>query len=250
MRAHLGRVAHARRGQHLNRSALAAMPSSASAWRHLATPWVNARAPLATMNARAPLATNVAAAASCRRAFSTGPRDVQEARIAAENKFLRARGMQKSDHDGAVALYHEVLKDYAKLGDAYVGLGDYANARDVLERAVAIKERAYGRDHPTVALTLTKLGNAYGQLGDHAKAQDMLERALAIFERAYGRDHPSVAFPLANLGNLCLAYGVESATQVAKAREYFDRAHAIFERAYGPGHQVTQQVRAWLASVS
>ena len=82
-----------------------------------------------------PLAT-VAATASCRRAFSTD----KDARIAAENKSLRARGMEKSDPDRAMALYHEALKDYENLGDAYVGLGDYANARDVLERAVAIKE--------------------------------------------------------------------------------------------------------------
>ena len=32
------------------------------------------------------------------------------------------------------------------------GLGDYAKAIDVLERTVAIEERAYGRDDPTVAL--------------------------------------------------------------------------------------------------
>jgi tetratricopeptide (TPR) repeat protein len=144
----------------------------------------------------------------------------------------------------------EVANTLTNLGNAYGELGDQAKERDMLERALAIQERAYGRDHPDVAQTLMNLGNAYGDLGDQAKKRDMLERALAIFERAYGRDHPSVAFPLANLGNLCLAYGVESATQVAKAREYFDRAHAIFERAYGPGHQVTQQVRAWLASVS
>ena len=72
-------------------------------------------------------------------------------------------------------------------------LGDHAKKRDMLERALAIKERAYGRDHPEVATTLTNLGNAYGDLGDHAKARDMLERALAIKERAYGRDHPEVA---------------------------------------------------------
>ena len=59
----------------------------------------------------------------------------------------------------------------------------------MLERALAIEERAYGRDHPEVATTLTNLGNAYGDLGDHAKERDMLERALAINERAYGRDH-------------------------------------------------------------
>ena len=71
----------------------------------------------------------------------------------------------------------------------------------MLERALAIKERTYGRDHTKVAPTLTNLGNAYGQLGDYAKKRDMLERALAIKERAYGRDHPEVALTLTNLGN-------------------------------------------------
>ena len=213
MRAHLvRRLAHARRGQHLNRSALAAMPSSASAWRHVATPWVNARAPLAT---------NLAAAASCRRAFSTD----KDARIAAENKSLRARGMEKSDPDGAMALYHEALKDYENLGDAYVGLGDYANARDVLERAVAIEERAYGRDHPTVALTLTTLGCAYVDSGDHAKAREVMVRALAIFEREFGRDSTFVATTLTNLG---IAYGYLG--DQAKKRDMLERANHDLSR--------------------
>ena len=50
----------------------------------------------------------------------------------------------------------------------------------MLERALAIQERAYGRDHPNVAFTLNNLGLAYRVLGDNAKARDMLERALAI----------------------------------------------------------------------
>ena len=33
------------------------------------------------------------------------------------------------------------------LGNAYGSLGDHAKKRDMLERALAIKERAYGRDH-------------------------------------------------------------------------------------------------------
>ena len=44
------------------------------------------------------------------------------------------------------------------LGIAYGELGDHAKKRDVLERALAIKERAYGRDHAQVATTLTNLG--------------------------------------------------------------------------------------------
>ena len=48
------------------------------------------------------------------------------------------------------------------LGNAYGALGDPAKSRDVLERALAIEERAYGRDHTNVAFTLWNLGIAYG----------------------------------------------------------------------------------------
>ena len=64
----------------------------------------------------------------------------------------------------------------------------------MLERALAIKERAYGRDHTQVAGVLTYLGNAYGQLGDSAKKRKYVTRAVKIFDAAYGPDHPHAKF--------------------------------------------------------
>ena len=129
----------------------------------------------------------------------------------------------------------KMLRD---LGGAYGYLGDHAKARDVLERALAIKERAYGRDHPEVAKTLTKLGIAYGELGDHAKEREMLERALAMQERTYGRDHVELAI---NLWNLAEANGELGDT--VKQREILERALAINESFYGPDHSETVDCR-------
>ena len=106
------------------------------------------------------------------------------------------------------------------------------------------KERAYGRDHPDVATTLTNLGDAYRALGDSSKARDMLERALAIDERAYGRDHVQVAFSLGSLG---LAYGALG--DAAKKCEYVTRTVKIFEGAYGPGPPHAKWYRAQLESM-
>ena len=75
----------------------------------------------------------------------------------------------------------------------FKNLRQFKKARDLLERALVIKEREYGCDHREVAMTLDNLGNAHGALGDAAKSRDLLERALAIFERAFGRDHPHAA---------------------------------------------------------
>jgi hypothetical protein len=46
----------------------------------------------------------------------------------------------------------------------------------LLERALIIKERHYGPDHPEVATTLANLGNAYGSLGDAQKSQELPEQ--------------------------------------------------------------------------
>ena len=93
----------------------------------------------------------------------------------------------------------QVAHTLNRLGTAHGDLGDAAKKRELVERALAIQEREYGRDHLKVAYTLMNLGNAYGDLGDAAKARDLLERALEIREGEYGRDHPKTAYCRARL---------------------------------------------------
>ena len=100
------------------------------------------------------------------------------------------------------------------LGCAYMGLGDYAKQRDVLERALPIYEREHGSDSAKVAGLLNNLGSAYCRLGDYAKQREFLERALPIFEREQGKESTNVADVLTNLGN---AYG--RLGDYAKARD-------------------------------
>ena len=116
----------------------------------------------------------------------------------------------------------------SSLGNAYGELGDPAKERDMQERALAIQERAYGRDHPEVAITLNNLGIAYGNLGDHAKARDALECALPFMEREHGNDSTQVAGQMTNLGAAYSELG-----DYAKARDVLEAALPIVERAYG-----------------
>ena len=60
----------------------------------------------------------------------------------------------------------------------------------MLERALAIEERAYGPDHIEIAPALFNLGSLHEYLGEKAKAREFIARALAIAERTYGSDHP------------------------------------------------------------
>ena len=52
------------------------------------------------------------------------------------------------------------------LGNAYGQLGNPSKQRDLLKRALAIFERACGRDHVDLAATLGNLALTYGKLGE------------------------------------------------------------------------------------
>ena len=124
------------------------------------------------------------------------------------------------------------LSTLGNLGSAYGDLGDAAKKRDLLERALKIKEAYFGEDRKEVAITLVNLGNAYGDLGDAAKQRDLLERALKIKEAYFGEDHKEVAITLVNLGN---AYG--DLGDAAKQRDLLERALKIKEAYFGEDHK-------------
>jgi len=129
----------------------------------------------------------------------------------------------------------EVMQDASWLLDAagtYLKVrGQPADAKPLLEQALAIDEAAYGLDHPTVAIDLNNLAQILRDLGQPGEAQPLQERALAIDEAAYGPDHPTVA---RNLNNLALI--LRDLGQPGEARPLQERALAIGEAAYGPDH--------------
>ncbi len=109
--------------------------------------------------------------------------------------------------------------------------GEYSAAETVLARAVAIREKALGPDHPDVAATLNNLGSVYKEQGRYEEAEPLHVRALAIREKSLGPDHPSVATSLNSLGNLCTDQG-----RYEEAKALYTRALAIREKALGPDH--------------
>jgi len=113
--------------------------------------------------------------------------------------------------------------------------GRYAEFKDEAllkrERALAIREKALGPDHPLVAQSLNNLGVRYHFQGQHAKAEALHKRALAIREKALGPDHPHVA---TSLNNLAALYQVQG--QYTKAEPLFKRALGIREKALEPDH--------------
>lgn len=73
-------------------------------------------------------------------------------------------------------------------------MSDYAKAEPLLRRALAIREKALGPDHPDTATSLNNLALLYQYVGDYAKAEPLLQRALAIYRKRCGASHFFIDF--------------------------------------------------------
>ncbi len=89
-----------------------------------------------------------------------------------------------------------------RLGYGLNMLADYAAARPLYERALDIRQRVLGADHPDTAQSLNNLAALHYATGDYAAARPLVERALAITERVLGMAHPNTTVVRRNLERL------------------------------------------------
>jgi tetratricopeptide (TPR) repeat protein len=124
----------------------------------------------------------------------------------------------------------------SKIGVYFYHIARYAEARPLHERALAIREKVLGAEHPDTATSLNDLATLLRAQGDLTGARPLYERALAVRERVLGSEHPDTAQSLNDLGSLFRAQG-----DPAAARPLLERALAIFEKVLGPEHPRTAQ---------
>jgi len=148
------------------------------------------------------------------------PERVRELRPIAEAATRRAGG----DGEAGAAVYNSI-------GATLVLAGHYADAEPLLRRAVEIREKVLGPDHPDVARGLNNLGTVYEAMGRYDDAWKYYQRALALKERVMGPRHPSVASGLNNLGVV-----LTRRHRLDEAEQTLERSLAIWQEALGPDH--------------
>jgi len=99
------------------------------------------------------------------------------------------------------------------------------------ERALEIRERAYGTDDPRVATTLNSLANAFRGADRLDEAAAVGERVLELRERVLGPDHPRTGTALNNLGLIYKAMG-----RLDLAEALYLRSLDLRRLAYGEHH--------------
>jgi class 3 adenylate cyclase/tetratricopeptide (TPR) repeat protein len=112
--------------------------------------------------------------------------------------------------------------------------GEYHASEQLQARALAIREKLLGPDHPDVSDSLINLGIAIAEQGRHDESVELFECALKIREEAFGPDSTPVAGALLNL-----AHGYAELGRFTESEMLNKRALAIFEGTRGPEHPDT-----------
>jgi len=100
-----------------------------------------------------------------------------------------------------------------------------------LTRALAIRERVLGPDHPDTSHSLNNLAALYDNQGKYEQAEPLYQRALAIRERVLGAEHPDTALSL-----YWLAFIYSRKGEYEQSEKFYVRTLKIYEKALPPDH--------------
>lgn len=109
-------------------------------------------------------------------------------------------------------------------------------AEPLFERALAINEKAFGRQHPSVVLVLQNLSVIYASQNKFSEADKAAREVLEIGLRLFGSYHPRI-------GSICrtvaTVYTLEG--KYEEAEGFAERSIVILENTLGERHPETAQ---------
>ena len=79
---------------------------------------------------------------------------------------------------------------FNNIGNGYKEKGDHENALVQHQKALEIRTRVFGSDHPDVAGSYQNLAAVYQRQGNQVQAKEMVTKAYHIFFRMLGPHHP------------------------------------------------------------
>lgn len=130
------------------------------------------------------------------------------------------------------------------LGTVYKNLGEFENAKKLLETHLRILETVVDPTHPDVAVALKLLGEVYKRLEDIPNARRVFERGLRIQTQTYGPDSLRVARILNHLSWIEIREG-----NTPRAIQMLEKVVEIFEEELGPEHSDTRTTQMRLNSL-
>uniref|UniRef100_H0X7K3 Kinesin light chain n=1 Tax=Otolemur garnettii TaxID=30611 RepID=H0X7K3_OTOGA len=118
----------------------------------------------------------------------------------------------------------QVAATLNNLAVLYGKRGKYKEAEPLCQRALEIREKVLGTDHPDVAKQLNNLALLCQNQGKYEAVERYYQRALAIYEVQLGPDNPNVARTKNNLASCYLKQGKYAEAEILY-KEILTRAH-------------------------
>jgi eukaryotic-like serine/threonine-protein kinase len=129
-------------------------------------------------------------------------------------------------------------------GSTYYALGDYENAERYFRRAMLLRQRHLGVDHPETLRVAIELAAVLDNLGRTVEAAPLIRATAVTLKRTLGADHAlSIsAFETESLVEQALGH-------IAKAEALARQALASARRALGPDDELTRHALVNLATI-
>ncbi len=126
---------------------------------------------------------------------------------------------------------------------AYMVLSAWAPAQQQMERALAIRRRVQGEEHPDTLETKTSLAALYLASERTVDAESLLNGILEIRRRTLGEEHPDTLSTRVDLANL-----YQATQQFEKAETLLKEVLQVRRRVLGPEHRDTLLATYFLAN--
>jgi tetratricopeptide (TPR) repeat protein len=132
----------------------------------------------------------------------------------------------------------------SNIGAAFISLGSYTKARELLELALENDLKNLGQNHPSVAARRQGLAVVLRDLGEPDNAREQLQLALESDLKNFSEEHPTVAVDRSNLATVLGDLG-----ELEKAREQLQLALDSDLKNLGEEHPNVAVHRSNLATV-
>jgi tetratricopeptide (TPR) repeat protein/tRNA A-37 threonylcarbamoyl transferase component Bud32 len=130
------------------------------------------------------------------------------------------------------------------IAKAYQDLGLFPDAQRHLERAIELRRRVLGEEHPLTLTAMYSLGELYSRKLDYALSEPFLTRLLEVQKRVLGAEHPET---LKTMDELATAYDARG--KHAQAARLCTTVLTVRRRVLGEEHPATLNTMNTLAVV-
>ncbi|WAO96035.1 NACHT domain-containing protein [Fusarium falciforme] len=140
--------------------------------------------------------------------------------------------VQEEPDDGEDALKYAML--LCNAGWYRSGRGKHEEAEPMNRRALEVREKVLGREHPDTLTSVSDLALVLQDQGKYEEAEQMNRRALEAREKVLGREHPDTLTSISNIGLVLQYQG-----KYEEAEPMIRRALEGYEKVLGREHPDT-----------